>query len=143
MYNNNMRMSSSLRADVAPTQPRLRNKLPELLAASKLSMNDVAARVEVLTGARLDRRTLRRYLSGDPIIDSTAVTLAAICRALGVSLDAAVELVAEDPLELLLTAGGRHMVRSEAGSPPPGWGKPDPAWGELVEPFLQDRRRSD
>ncbi|MDQ6748550.1 MAG: helix-turn-helix domain-containing protein [Candidatus Dormibacteraeota bacterium] len=111
-----------------------------MLAASGLTAEDVAARVELLTGTRPDRRTIRRYLAGEPILDSTAVTLAAICRALGVSLDAALELGAEDPLELLLTAGGRRLVTPDVASPPPGWGRPEAAWGSLVEPFLQERR---
>jgi hypothetical protein len=110
------------------------------MADAGLTVEDVASRVELLTGTRPDRRTLRRYLSGEPILDSTAVTLAAICRAIGATLDAAAELVAEDPLELQLTSGGRRLVTPEATPAPPGWGKPDAAWGDLVGPFLQDRR---
>ena len=124
----------------AAARPKLRNRLPEHFAASRLSAEDVAARVEALTGSRLDRRTLRRYLSGEPILDSTAVTVAALCRVLGVTLDEAVELVVEDPLEDQLASAGRRLLTPVVGRPPPAWGKPDPAWGELVEPFLQERR---
>lgn len=130
----------STHASTLVDRPRLRNRLPEHLAASHLSVEDVAARVQEVTGSRPDRRTLRRYLSGEPILDSTAVTLAAICRALGVTLDMAVELVAEDALEVQLAAAGRRLLTPEVGSRPRGWGAPDPAWGDIVEPFLQDRR---
>jgi len=133
-----MRMQLSASASVG--RPRLRNRLPEHLAASHLSVEDVAARVEEVTGSRPDRRTLRRYLSGQPILDSTAVTVAAICRALGITLDMALELVTEDPLEVQLAAAGRHLLTPEVGSRPRGWGRPDPAWGEIVEPFMRERR---
>ena len=135
-----MRMSAESRGELAGRRPQLRNQLPQRLAESGLSEDEVAARVEMLIGARLDRRTLRRYLLGEPILDATAVTLAAICRALDITLDSAVELVAEDPLELLLTAAGMRLVQMKVGKPPPEWGKPDPAWGELVKPFLEERR---
>lgn len=133
-----MRMSTRTAAAVG--RPRLRNRLPEHLAASRLSSEDVAARVEQLTGNRPDRRTLRRYLSGEPILDATAITLAAICQALGVTLDMAVELMAEDPLEVQLAAAGRRLLTPEVGNRPSGWGRPDPAWGDLVAPFIEERR---
>ena len=140
MYHRYMRMSNPTASDGAPERPRLVNKLPGLMASSHLSADEVASRVEALLGCRLDRRTLRRYLSGEPVIDATAVTLAAICRAMEVRLDDALELVAEDPLELALTAGGRRLVTPEVGPTPSGWGELDPAWGDVVGPFLQDRR---
>ncbi|GAC1327056.1 MAG: hypothetical protein NVSMB17_00580 [Candidatus Dormibacteria bacterium] len=138
MYHSRMRMSHQTTA--VPGPPHLQNHLPQHLAASGLSVGEVALRVEVLTGSRLDRRTLRRYLAGDPILDATAVTLAAICGALGVSLDQAVELEPQDPLDLVLTRAGRPLVTSEVSAPPAGWGKPSQEWGNLVTPFLEDRR---
>lgn len=133
-----MRMSTP--SPASADRPRLRNHLPEHLAASHLTVEEVAARVEEVIGTRPDRRTLRRYLSGEPIYDSTAVTVAAICRALGITLDMAVELVAEDPLELQLAAAGRSLLLPEVGRGPRGWGTPDPAWGDIVKPFLEERR---
>ena len=121
-------------------RPRLANRLPEHLLASHLSADEVGQRVEVLTGTRLDPRTLRRYLSGEPILDSSAVTLAAICRALDITIDAAVELVGEDALELQLADAGRRLLTDDAGAPPRGWGKPEAAWGDVVKPFIEERR---
>jgi len=100
----------------------------------------VAQRVEAITGTALDRRTLRRYLSGAPVLDATAVTLAAIAQALEIPLGNAVELEVEDALEAQLSASGRRLLSAAPGPVPRLWGRPDPAWGDLVEPFLEDRR---
>jgi len=135
-----MRVRAGAEGDGERGRPRLANRLPEHLLASHLSADEVGRRVEVLTGTRPDPRTLRRYLSGEPILDSSAVTLAAICRALDITIDAAVELVAEDALELQLANAGRRLLTDAAGTPPRGWGKPEAAWGDLVKPFIEERR---
>lgn len=134
-----MRVRTGADGGDALGRPRLANRLPEHLLASRLSVEEVGRRVEVLTGTRLDPRTLRRYLSGEPILDSSAVTLAAICRALDITIDAAVELVGEDALELQLADAGRRLLTDDVGTPPRGWGKPEAAWGELVKPFIEER----
>ncbi|MFN2463891.1 MAG: hypothetical protein ABR573_08335 [Candidatus Dormibacteria bacterium] len=59
----------------------------------------------------------------------------------GIGADPAVEFVSEDSLELHLAAAGRPLVVPEPSPTPPGWGRADPAWGAVVEPFLEERGR--
>ena len=120
----------------------LTNRLGVIAAQRGLSDRDVAALVGKVLGRELDRRTLRRYLGGAPIDDPTLEVVAAIARAMGVTIDEAVSLDQPESVTGILQragVGASEPVRS--GPMPAGFWTAEPAWGDLVEPFLDDRHR--
>ncbi|MGI8610487.1 MAG: helix-turn-helix domain-containing protein [Candidatus Dormibacteria bacterium] len=120
----------------------LTNRLGLIAAERGLSEQDVAGLVGEVLGRRLDRRTLRRYLDGTAIDDPTLEVVAAIARALGVTIDEAVSLdQAESVSAILKRAGIRFHEPRRAGPMPPGFWAAEPGWGDLVTGFLEDRHR--
>ncbi|GAC1333728.1 MAG: hypothetical protein NVSMB17_14470 [Candidatus Dormibacteria bacterium] len=125
-----------------PSRLRVENHLGAVARAGGLSEAQVADRVAAILGHRPDRRTVRRFLGGAPIADPTLATFLAFCRALDVSVDRALVLrQADEAAEVLQTAGVRFRPRSE-DSLPQDWPRVDPAWGDLVDPFLAERHRA-
>jgi transcriptional regulator with XRE-family HTH domain len=121
---------------------RVSNRLGRLAAEKGLSQAEVGRRAAEILGHPLDPRTLRRHLEGEPIVDSTMATVAALARAIGVGLDEAFALEPEESVDEILARAGIKVYPPATDEPlPPDWGKIDPAWGDLVGPFLEERDR--
>ena len=120
----------------------LTNRLGLIAAERGLSDQDVGALVSGVLGRQLDRRTLRRYLGGAPIADPTLEVVAAIAQALGVTMDEAVSLEQPESVTgVLQRAGVRASEPVRRGPMSPGFWTPEAGWGDLVQPFLDDRHR--
>lgn len=120
----------------------LTNRLGVLAAQRGLSERDVAVLVSRVLGRKLDRRTLRRYLGGAPIDDPTLEVVAAIAQALGATIDEAVSLEQPESVTgVLQRAGVRASEPVRSGPMPAGFWTAETTWGDLVEPFLDDRHR--
>jgi hypothetical protein len=118
------------------------NHLGDVARAGGLSESQVATRVAAILGHRPDRRTVRRFLSGAPIADPTLATFLVFCRALDVSIDRALVLRQADEVAEVMQSGGVRFRPASEDALPDDWPRVDPAWGDLVDPFLGERHRA-